>query len=58
MLDAWKAVLWSMLGIRSKKGYDEDRSKLTFKQILIAALVSVFVFILSLIFLVKFITAK
>lgn len=29
MWDAIKAVSWSFFGIRSQKGYDDDRKKLT-----------------------------
>ncbi len=58
MWAAIKAVTWSFFGIRSKQGYDEDRQKLTLKQIVIAGIVCVMGFILTLFFLVRFITAK
>jgi hypothetical protein len=58
MLDALKAVLWSFFGIRSNKGYDHDRNKLGIKQVILAGVFCVLVFILSLFFLVRFITAK
>ena len=58
MFRAFKAVLWSFLGIRSSEGYDKDRSTLSFKQVLIAALICVLFFVLSLFFLVRFLTAK
>ena len=58
MWNAFKAVLWSFLGIRSSEGYDKDRSTLTFKQVLAAGLVCVLIFVLSLFFLVRFLTAK
>ena len=58
MFDAFKAVLWSFFGIRSSKGYDHDRNKLTVKQVVMAGIFCVLVFILSLFFLVRFITAK
>jgi hypothetical protein len=58
MFDAIKAVLWSFFGIRSSKGYDEDRTKLKFWQIIVAALFCVLMFVLSLFFLVRFLTAK
>ncbi len=58
MFDAFKAVLWSFFGIRSTKGYDEDRAKLKLWQIAAAGLVCVLAFVLSLFFLVRFLTAK
>ena len=58
MFDALKAVLWSFFGIRSSKGYDQDRANIKLWQIIAAGLVCVLVFILSLLFLVRFLTAK
>ena len=58
MFDAIKAVLWSFFGIRSSKGYDQDRAKLQLWQIVAAGFICVLVFILSLFFLVKFLTSK
>ena len=58
MFDAIKAVLWSFFGIRSSKGYDEDRAKLQLWQIVASGLICMLVFILSLFFLVKFLTSK
>jgi Protein of unknown function (DUF2970) len=58
MFDAIKAVLWSFFGIRSSKGYDDDRAKLKLWQIIVAALFCVSMFVLSLFFLVRFLTAK
>ena len=58
MFDAIKAVLWSFFGIRSSKGYDQDRSKLQLWQIVLAGFICVLFFILSLFFLVRFLTSK
>jgi Protein of unknown function (DUF2970) len=58
MFDAIKAVLWSFFGIRSSKGYDEDRAKLKLWQIVVAGLICVFTIIFGLFFLVKTLTAK
>jgi Protein of unknown function (DUF2970) len=58
MFDAIKAVLWSFFGIRSNKGYDDDRAKLKLWQIIVAALFCALMFVLSLFFLVRFLTAK
>jgi Protein of unknown function (DUF2970) len=58
MFDAIKAVLWSFFGIRSSKGYDDDRAKLKLWQIVAAGFICVLIFILSLFFLVRFLTAK
>lgn len=58
MFNAIKAVLWSFFGIRSSKGYDQDRAKLQLWQIVAAGFICVLVFILSLFFLVRFLTSK
>jgi len=58
MFAAIKAVLWSFFGIRSSKGYDQDRSKLKLGQIVLAGFICVLFFILSLFFLVRFLTSK
>jgi Protein of unknown function (DUF2970) len=58
MFDAIKAVLWSFFGIRSSRGYDEDRAKLKLWQVVIAGIFCVLIFVLSLFFLVRMLTAK
>ncbi len=58
MFDAIKAVLWSFFGIRSSEGYEQDRSKLKFWQIAVAAIICALAFILILFFLVRFLTSK
>ena len=58
MFDALKAVLWSFFGIRSSKGYDQDRAKLKLWQIAAAGVICVLVFVLSLFFLVRFLKSK
>jgi hypothetical protein len=55
---AIRAVLWSFFGIRSSKGYDHDRAKLRFWQVVAAGLICVVGFVLTLFFLVRFLTAK
>ena len=58
MFDALKAVLWSFFGIRSSKGYEQDRVKLKLWQIVAAGFFCAFVFIFILFFLVRFLTSK
>ena len=36
-----KAVLWSMLGVRQQKGYENDAAKITLKQAVSAGLIGV-----------------
>ena len=48
-----KSVLWAMLGVRRSKGYDEDVSKIKPKQAIIAGLIAVFLFIMTLYFVVS-----
>ena len=42
-----KAVLWSLLGVRQQKGYEEDTTKITLKQAVIAGLIGGFIFVVS-----------
>ncbi len=58
MWNTIKAVLWGFLGIRSNKGYDEDRQKLNVKHVIIAGIICAVIFILTLMTLVKIITSK
>jgi hypothetical protein len=58
MWATFKAVLWGFLGIRSSKGYDEDRKKLNVKHVIIVGIVCAAGFVLTLLMLVKFITTK
>jgi hypothetical protein len=58
MWDTFKAVFWAFLGIRSSKGYDEDRKKLKIQHVIIVGVVCALVFVVTLFTLVKFITAK
>lgn len=58
MWKTFRAVLWSFLGIRSKTGYEQDRQQIKVQHVIIAGLVSAVVFVMVLIILVKFLTAK
>jgi Protein of unknown function (DUF2970) len=42
-----KAVMWSMLGVRQQKGYEDDTAKITLKQAVIAGLIGGLVFVSS-----------
>lgn len=50
-----KAVLWSMLGVRQQKGYEEDTAKITLKQAVIAGIIGGVVFVVSMITFVHFV---
>ncbi len=50
-----KAVLWSMLGVRQQKAYEDDTAKITLKQAVIAGLIGGFIFVVSMITFVHFI---
>ncbi len=43
----FKAVLWSMLGVRQQKGYEDDTAKITLKQAVIAGLVGGLMFVMT-----------
>ena len=47
-----KAVLWSMLGVRQQKGYEDDTAKITLKQAVIAGIIGGFVFVATILILV------
>lgn len=42
-----KAVLWSMIGVRGQKGYENDIAKIKPKQIIIAGIIGTLLFILT-----------
>ncbi|MFM9836489.1 MAG: DUF2970 domain-containing protein [Methylophilaceae bacterium] len=48
-----KAVLWSMLGVRGQKGYEDDISKITLKQAVIAGIIGAVVFVFTVLSLVR-----
>ena len=47
-----KAVLWSMLGVRQQRGYENDAAKITLKQAVIAGIIGGFVFVATILTLV------
>lgn len=58
MWETVKAVLWAFLGIRSQRGYDEDRKKLKVQYVILVGIVCALIFVVTLIVLVKVITSK
>jgi Protein of unknown function (DUF2970) len=50
-----KAVMWSMLGVRQQKGYEDDTAKITLKQAVVAGLIGGFIFVVSMITFVSFV---
>jgi hypothetical protein len=53
-----KLVAWSMLGIRSRKGYQDDLAKVNPVHVLLVGLVAVLLLVVSLIGLVNWVVAK
>lgn len=53
-----KAVLWSLLGVRQQKGYEEDAAKITLKQAVIAGLIGGLIFVVSMLTFVHFIIGQ
>lgn len=53
-----KAVVWSFIGLRRKRDFDEDEGKLNPLHIIIAALIGVGLFIGLLVSIVKFVVSK
>lgn len=58
MWNAFKAVLWSFLGIRKRADYEADQKRLKPLQVIIAGLISAMVFVLLLVFVVRAVVAK
>ena len=50
-----KAVLWSMLGVRQQKCYENDTAKITLKQAVIAGIIGGVVFVVSMLTFVHFV---
>jgi hypothetical protein len=44
-LQVFKAVLWSMLGVRQQQGYEDDAAKITLKQAVVAGLIGGLIFV-------------
>lgn len=53
-----KLVAWSFLGIRSKKGYQEDLSRVNPLHVVLVGIVSVLIIVVGLIGLVNWVVAK
>ena len=58
LLRSVKLVAWSMLGIRSRKGYQEDLAKVNPVHVLLVGFVAVLLLVVSLIGLVQWVVAK
>jgi len=57
-LQAFRAVLWSFIGIRKASGYDDDVAKISPKQAIIAGIFGAALFVAALVVLVRLVTAK
>ncbi|HSI25065.1 MAG TPA: DUF2970 domain-containing protein [Methylotenera sp.] len=53
-----KAVLWSLLGVRQQKGYEDDTSKITLKQAVVAGIIGGIIFVLSMLTFVRFVISQ
>ena len=58
MWNTFKAVLWGFLGIRSSKGYEDDQKRLKVQHVIAVGIVCALIFVVSLFFLVRMLTAK
>ena len=58
ILQIAKAVMWSMLGVRQQKGYEDDTAKITLKQAVVAGLIGGFIFVVSMITFVHFVIGQ
>ena len=57
-LGSIKLVAWSLLGIRSRKGHQEDFAKVNPMHVVLAGFVAVLLIVVSLIGLVNWVVAK
>jgi hypothetical protein len=48
-----RMVLWTMIGIRAQKGYQEDIAKIKPKQAIIAGVIGAIIFVLTVLMLVN-----
>jgi hypothetical protein len=53
-----KLVAWSMLGIRSRKGYQDDLAKVNPVHVVLVGFIAVLLLVVSLIGLVNWVVAK
>ena len=53
-----KAVLWSMLGVRQQKGYEDDTAKITLKQAVVAGLIGGAVFVFTILTVVRIVISQ
>ncbi len=58
MWNAFKAVLWSFLGIRKHAEYEADQRRLKPLQVIIAGLIVAMLFVLLLMLVVRAVVAK
>ena len=56
MIDAFKAVFWSFLGVRKRAAYESDTQNLKPQHVIAAGLVAALVFVLLLFGVVQWIT--
>jgi hypothetical protein len=56
IVDAFKAVFWSFLGVRRRADYEADAQRLKPQHLIAAGIVAAAVFVLALFVLVKWIT--
>jgi hypothetical protein len=57
-LGSMKLVAWSLLGIRSRKGHQEDFAKVNPMHVVLAGFIAVLLIVVSLIGLVHWVVAK
>jgi len=56
ILDAFRAVFWSFLGVRKRSDYQSDTQKLKPQHVIAAGLIAAVAFVLLLYFIVKLVT--
>ncbi len=57
-LQVARAVFWSFLGIRRKRDYKRDAVSLKPHQVIIAGLIGAFIFVATLVLVVRYVTSQ
>jgi len=50
-----RAVLWSFVGVRKRRGYQDDAASLNVKAVIVAGVIGGLIFVLSIVAFVRFV---
>lgn len=58
MFELAAAIFWSFLGVRKRKDYENDTTRISLKQVIVAGVIGGILFVVGVIFLVRMILAN